>query len=131
MYLLFRTLTAFVPLWLGLGMFPVFSQTQPLPNVNNEHAILKPDELVKNVTVKGLCSTTKGGMFQIAGAMIDQNSLSPKLQRKLTRLKGKMVAVSGDQYTHYCQPYEQCLSEGVMVFIQSVNRVKRIRTTAD
>ncbi|OWY21046.1 hypothetical protein C7N43_34200 [Sphingobacteriales bacterium UPWRP_1] len=110
------------------AFFTLPAAAQELQQLNAQQAPTPKDTCYQNKIIYGRWSRTKGAMLYINGILIDPSEIEKlKNARKFKNEKwrGKKIKVKGDLCIHYCSPYEQCLSDGIMRFLNNVQYLKR------
>lgn len=114
-----------------LALFSLPAAAQQLQEFNTQKSAKEPtpnDTCYQNKTIYGRWSRTKGAMLYINGILIDPSEiegLKNAHRFKNEKWRGKKIKVKGDMCIHYCTPYEQCLSDGIMRFMKNVQYLKR------
>lgn len=114
-----------------ITFFALPATAQQLQEFNANTLAKEPtpnDTCYQNKTIYGRWSRTKGAMLYINSILIDPSeieSLKNARRFKNEKWRGKKIKVKGDLCIHYCTPYEQCLSDGIMRFMKNVQYLKK------
>ena len=88
-------------------------------------------EVIGIVTVRGKLYHSKGAMAQIDKMIISGSDLSEEGTKLWTpeyeAMVGKVVEAKGQHYKYICGTHEQCLSSGVINYLQKVEYIKLVK----